>query len=94
MKTNSSSIMVEFTILFKYNDRDQKAGVVKSESGDGTEYDVRPIDPTIVQKFGKQIIIYKENENFNTNNHIDEDYIGFFNALVDALKQQDSEGFQ
>jgi hypothetical protein len=81
--------MIEFTISFRYNNKEQKAGVMKSENGEVTKYAVRPIDPAIVQQFGKQVIIFKENENYNSNTHIDEEYTDFFNALVDALRVQD-----
>lgn len=81
--------MIEFTIIFNYDNREQKAGVMKSDKGLKTEYDVRPVEPDTVRRFGKQIIIYKEQESFNAGNHIDEDYIVFFNSLVAAIKEQD-----
>jgi hypothetical protein len=82
--------MVEFTISFRFEEKDQKAGVVKSEKDAGIkEYDIRPADPSIVQRFGKQIIIYKEKENYNAETNIDFDYRVFFDSLVDALKNQD-----
>jgi hypothetical protein len=81
--------MVEFTISFRFEEKDRKAGVVKSEKDGGIEYDIRPADPSIVQRFGKQIIIYKEKENYNAETNIDFDYRVFFDSLVDALKNQD-----
>ena len=83
--------MVEFTISFQYADEVHRAGVVKSSGSPTIEYDVRPITPSIVRKFGKQIIIYREHERFDANNHIDDDYREFFDALVKALKEQDVE---
>lgn len=83
--------MTEFTISFSYQDKEQKAGVMKSFEGSMVEYDVRPIEPETVKKFGKQIIIYKEAEDFNSDNHIDEDYTVFFEAVVTAIKEQDTE---
>lgn len=83
--------MLEFTISFQYADEMHRAGVLKSSEQETIEYDVRPITPAIVQKFGKQITIYRENEHFNANNHIDADYREFFEALVKALREQDVE---
>jgi hypothetical protein len=83
--------MIEFTIIFSYDNKEQKAGVMKSANDNVVEYDVRPAEPETVKRFGKQISIYREAENFNTGNHIDEDYIGFFNVLVAAIKEQDQE---
>lgn len=83
--------MIEFTIVFSYGNKEQKAGVMKSADGNVVEYDVRPVEPETVKKFGKQIVIYREEEDFNAGNHIDEDYTGFFNVLVEALKEQDQE---
>lgn len=81
--------MIEFTISFRFEEKDLKAGVVKSEKSRGTEYDIRPADPSIVQRFGKQIVIFKENDKYNTDTHIDFDYRGFFESLVEAIKDQD-----
>lgn len=81
--------MVEFTISFQYKNEVQRAGVVKSLTDQAIEYDIRPINPLIVSKFGKQISIYRINEDFNTGNHIDKDYHEFFTALVTALREQD-----
>lgn len=81
--------MVEFTLSFRFEEKDRRAGVVKSEKDEGIEYDIRPADPSIVKRFGKQIIIYKEKENYNAETNIDFDYRSFFDSLVDALKNQD-----
>jgi hypothetical protein len=81
--------MVQFTISFTYQNRAQKAGVLRSITGNSTEYDVRPVNPSIVRKFGKQIRIIKNNKNFNTINHIDKDYAEFFNCLVNAIRKED-----
>jgi hypothetical protein len=81
--------MVEFTISFTFEEKEQKAGVVRSEKDRGVEYDIRPADPSIVRRFGKQIIIYKENDKYTTDTHIDFDYRGFFDSLVGAIKSQD-----
>lgn len=81
--------MLEFTISFQYDDEMHRAGVVKSSGDEGIEYDVRPITPAIVRKFGKQIILYRRGEKFNANNHIDDDYRDLFSALVVALREQD-----
>ena len=86
-----NGFMLEFTISFHYDNETHRAGVVKSASEEAIEYDVRPITPSIVRKFGKQIIIYRRDEQFNANNHIDDDYRDFFNALVTALRDQDME---
>jgi hypothetical protein len=86
--------MVEFTIIFRFNEKDQKAGVVRSENDDTVEYVIRPIDPHIVQKYGKQVIIFKENGEYNCNTHIDENHRDFFDVLVNALKVQDIANFQ
>lgn len=86
--------MIEFTIIFIYNHKEQKAGVVKSVNENAVEYDVRPIETETVKRFGKQITIYREEENFSTDTHIDEDYTIFFDALVAALKQQDQDDEQ
>jgi len=82
--------MVEFTISFLYADEMHRAGVVKSSDDKAIKYDVRPITPSVVKKFGKQITIFREQDAFNTHNHIDDDYRDFFNALVTAIKQQDA----
>lgn len=82
-------VMIEYRIHFRYNDLEQKAGVLRSNTEKVTEYDVRPIDPSVVRKFGRQIIIFKENEAYNCNNHIDRDYKDFFNSLVNALRDHD-----
>lgn len=86
--------MVEFTIIFRFNEKDQKAGVVRSENDDQIEYVIRPIDPDVVQKYGKQIIIFKENDEYNCNTHIDEDHRDFFDVLVSAIRAQDIANFQ
>lgn len=81
--------MIEFTIIFNYEAKAQKAGVMKSAEGPVIEYDVRPAEPDTVHRFGKQIIIYKEGGNYNSGNHLDESHISFFNTLVAAIREQD-----
>lgn len=82
--------MIEFTISYNYDHKAQRAGVMKSDDEDGQcKYAVRPIDPFIVKKFGKQVTIIKADGNYHSENHIDADYVRFFNALVMALKEQD-----
>lgn len=53
-----------------------------------TEYDVRPVDPIIVKKFGHQIRIFRTKEIYNTHNHIAKDYKDFFNCLVNAIRNR------
>lgn len=81
--------MIEFTISYLYNHKPQRAGVMKSEEDGQCKYAVRPIDRDIVKKFGKQLIILKRGNDYYSENHIDKDYVEFFNALVMALKEQD-----
>lgn len=53
-----------------------------------TEYDVRPVDPFLVKKFGHQIRIFRTKEFYNTRNHIATDYKDFFNCLVNAIRSR------
>lgn len=77
----------EFTILFSYNEKTYKAGVLKcTNEKDEIEYDVRPVHPFIVRKFGRQISIFRNKDQFNTHNHIARDYADFFNCLVHAIR--------
>lgn len=80
---------MEFTISFRYNNMDQKAEVLVSGDPKETEYDVRPVDPAIVRKYGKQIRIFRIKDIYNTRNHIATDYKDFFNSLVDAIRVRD-----
>ncbi len=78
--------MREFTIFFRHNNRHQKAGVVKCGTATETEYDVRPVDPSIVRRFGKQIRILKKAEKYFTSNHFASSYKVLFRSLVRAIR--------
>lgn len=80
-------------ISFYFNNKMQKAAVLIKQLQAETEYDVRPADPSIVRKFGRQIRIFKAQNIFNTHNHISTDYKEFFNCLVRAIRDQDNEVF-
>ncbi|GAA4313695.1 hypothetical protein [Compostibacter hankyongensis] len=82
--------MIEFTISFRYDNSEHSAKVVKSVSASRTDYVVRPVDPSIVQKFGKQMTIFRENNDYNSEHQIDALLVDYFNALVAALREQDT----
>lgn len=83
--------MIEFTIYFNYEHADHHARVVKTITEHRVDYIVRPVDPSIVQKFGKQMNIFKEGERYQCENQIDDLSAGYFETLVNALKEQDVE---
>jgi|SRR5690625_3602287 len=84
--------MQKFTIIFKYEDeKEQKARVVKNGKENNAEYIIDPLNSRIVQKFGKQIIISKEDGIFKTNHPLAKDFRLFFETLIEALKKQEKE---
>ena len=78
--------MTEFVIIFKYQNRNHKARVMKTESEGAVEYDIRPVTPWVVKKFGKQIRIFRENETFSVPKRVDDEYRELFKCLVDAIR--------
>ncbi|GAA4308183.1 hypothetical protein [Compostibacter hankyongensis] len=81
--------MVEFNINFNYDAADHMAVVLKSVTADRTDYIVRPVDPELVLRFGKQVIIFKEHDNYNCGSHVDETFMDFVDALANAIRRQD-----
>lgn len=79
--------MRTFTIFFYYKNNSKKAGVLKSEHNKKTEYDVRPVDPDVVRKFGHQIRIFRIHTNYKIHNHIAVGDREFFTSLIDAIHQ-------
>lgn len=86
--------MIEFTISFKYRNREQRARLLRSGKENITEYLIRPIDPLIVKSFGNQITIFKKDGHYNCLNHIKKDYKDFFHSLINAIRSQDKDIFQ
>ncbi len=78
--------MKEFTISFRYNNESHKAGVLRKVKVKKIEYDVRPLAPVIVRRFGQQIRIIKEQGNFSTGHPVGSVHLDFFHDLVDAIK--------
>ncbi len=82
--------MKEFTILFIYKNESHQAEVLKKEKVEKTEYDVRPVAPVIVRKFGRQIRIMKEYGNYCTNHLMETDYKDLFHGLVNAIQKYEN----
>lgn len=76
-------------ISFSYNNNRYKAAVVKSGLGIRTDYAVRPTDPSIVRKFGRQTLVFRENGQFNCDALIDAQFPDYVDALVNAIRDQD-----
>ncbi len=79
------AIMEEFTISFRYKNTDQKVGILRTDNEKGVQYNVRPIAPEIVKKFGKQIRIYRNGENYKIQHLVDLEDKEFYSALIDAI---------
>ena len=82
----NSTGMETFFISFCFNNKVQTAEVLMNRRRMETEYNVRPVDPFTVRKFGRQICIFKKKNIYNTRNHIATDYKDLFNSLVDAIR--------
>lgn len=87
----NSAFMKKFIITFNINDKEYTAAVTKSILGNRTDYSIRPTSPIIIQKFGPEVLIFREDENFAVNTSRDEYYKDYVDALTTALKQQDLE---
>gem|GEM_PF-373676 len=85
----NSALMKKFIISFSINDKEYTAAVTKSVLGNRIDYSVRPTSPIIIQKFGPEVLIFREDENFTVNTSRDEYYKDYVDALTTALKRQD-----
>lgn len=81
--------MEEFTISFRYKNKDQKAGVNKLENEKEVEYNVRPIAREIVKKFGKQIRIFKTGQDYTIQHHEALADKEFYAAVINAIHQKE-----
>lgn len=86
--------MIEFTISFYYDKQHRRARVMRSDTGKTIKYAVRPRDPFIVRRFGKQVTILKEEEEYSSNTYLNKDYTDFFNTLVYAIRLQDKAEYK
>lgn len=84
--------MQKFMIKFSYNDQEFTATVTKSSVGDRIDYAVRPTSPLIISRFGGEIMIFRENNNFAVNTSKDDSYKDFIDVLSNAIRLQDKEG--
>lgn len=87
----NSEFMKKFIITFSINDKEYTAAVTRSILGNRIDYSIRPTSPIIIQKFGPEVLIFREDENFAVNTSRDEFYKDYVDALTTALKQQDLE---
>ncbi len=86
-KLKIGSIVIEYGISFSYNNTVHKAVVLMCDTEGCVTYHIRPVDPLIVRKYGRQISIYQEQEVFNTQNQLATEHREFFNCLVVAIQQ-------
>lgn len=76
-------------ITFKYNDEEFTATVTKSTAGRRTDYAVRPTSPLIIKRFGSEIILFREENDFAVNTSKDDSYQDFIDVLATAIREQD-----
>lgn len=79
----------EFKILFKYEGHSYLARVVKSIEGHRTLYAIRPNAILLVRAFGKQTLIFKEDEQYGCESKINARRPEYVKALTKALEAQD-----
>lgn len=79
--------MEKFKMTYEYNHQKHTAIVAKSTDGNKTDYVIQLDSDEIIQKFGKQITLFRENGSFAVNTAKDGDYIEFVNILTNALYQ-------
>lgn len=83
--------MQKFMISFSYNDQKLTATVTKSSVGARTDYAVRPTSPLIIERFGSEIVLFRENDNFNVNTSQDDSYQDFIDVVATAIRKQDHD---
>lgn len=84
-----SSVMKRFTISFYLGQEKINASVKKSVVGTRTDYIVHPDSSALINKFGNEITLFKENENFSVNTSDDELFNDYVNAIATAIQNQD-----
>lgn len=83
--------MEKFLISFRYNDQKCTATVTKSSVGRRTDYAVHPTSPLIIARFGSEILLFREEDNFAVNTSKDDSYQDFVDVIATAIRDQDSE---
>lgn len=78
-----------FIISFQFANKKEKAEVIKTVFGQRTEYKIMPISMGIVHQFGKEVIVFKEDENFSVNTSGNEAYNDFLNIVTNAVRDQE-----
>jgi two-component system nitrogen regulation response regulator NtrX len=86
---SKSGIMKRFTITFYFNQEEISALVKKSVVGTRTDYTIRPESSRIIQQFGDEITLFKEDENFSVNTSGDGAFDDYVNAITNAIRNQD-----
>lgn len=81
--------MEKFLISFSYNDQKFTAAVTKSSVGPRTDYAVHPTSPLIIARFGSEIILFRESDNFAVNTSKDDSYKDFVDVIATAIRDQD-----
>ncbi|TAM96702.1 MAG: hypothetical protein EPN39_13155 [Chitinophagaceae bacterium] len=79
----------EFKILFRYDGHSYLARVVKSIDGHKTLYAIRPKAILLARAFGRQTLIFKEDEQYSCESKINARRPEYVEALTKALKAQD-----
>lgn len=81
--------MKRFSITFYLNQKKVIANVKKSVIGTRTDYIVRPDSAEISHRFGKEITLFKEDDNFSVNTSSDGAFNDYVNAVANAIRPQD-----
>lgn len=84
-----NSNMMNFKVSFLFGNKNEHADVVKSVLGNRTDYKIYPNSPEIIRHFGKEIILFKENDSFSVNTSSDLAYNEYVNAVTNAIRRLD-----
>ncbi len=88
--------MTEFMINFRFKNKSCRAAVLREKRGVKLEYDVRPVNPSIVKAFGHQIRVFKEGEDYRISSQITPIHQELIDTLVEAIhayeRDKSSEG--
>jgi hypothetical protein len=82
--------MEKFLISFRYNDQKLTATVTKSSVGRRTDYAVHPTSPLIISRFGSEILLFREEDDFAVNTSKDDSYQDFVDVVATAIRDRDS----
>lgn len=92
MITNQNETGMEtFSISFVFNHRRYMAKVVKSEIPGKIDYTIRQTDFKLIQEFGEEVIIFKEDGEYAVNTAVDDRYSDYVNTLINAIRLVDLE---